>query len=414
MKIAVISQFFPPEMGAPAARFVDFSRYWLAAGHSMTVFTAFPNFPTGVIPRQYRLKVYMKEMISGVTVHRSYVWASPRLSPIDKMLGFATFGLSASIAACLKARHFDLVLGTSPPPSVSIPAIIAARLSGKPFVLDLRDLWPESAVQNRRIKNRLLIRLVEGLEAWMYRSAKLITVVTEGKRQRLIERGIPEEKLHVISNGVDISLFDEEANCPLPTELERLLSENAFSFTYAGVFNPAQGLDVILDAAGRLRATHPELYARSAFILIGDGSKRSRLEERVRRGNLDRVHFVGVQPRSTVLGVISRSFANLVTLKKRGDTHTVPSKIYEALASGRPTLVSAAGEPVDIITKAGGGLASPPENVEALVANMIRYMERPEMAAEDGRRGRLYCEQNYDRETIAKSFESLLGQLNGQ
>jgi len=400
-------------MGAPAARFVDFSRYWLAAGHSVTVFTAFPNFPTGVIPRQYRWKVFMKEMISGVTVHRSYVWASPRLSPIDKMLGFATFGLSASIAACIRAKRFDLVVGTSPPPSTSIPAILASRLAGKPFILDVRDLWPESAVQNRRIKNRLLIHLVEGLEAWMYRSAKLITVVTKGKRERLIERGIPQEKIHVISNGVDISLFDDEANLPLPTELEQLLSENAFSFTYAGVFNPAQGLDVVLDAAGRLQATHPELYARSVFLLIGDGSRRSHLEERVRNEGLDRVHFVGVQPRSTVFGAIRRSFANLVTLKKRGDRHTVPSKIYESLASGRPTLISAAGEPVEIIENARGGLVSPPEDAEALVVNMIRYMERPEAATEYGHRGRLYCERNYDRKTIADRFESLLGQLNG-
>lgn len=413
MKIAVISQFFPPEMGAPAARFVDFSRYWLAAGHEVTVFTAFPNFPTGIIPRQYRWKVFMKEMISGVTVHRSYVWASPRLSPIDKMLGFATFGLSASFAACLMARRFDLVVGTSPPPSVSIPAILAARLAGKPFVLDVRDLWPESAVQNRRIKNRLLIRFVEGLEAWMYRSAKLITVVTEGKRDRLIERGIPQEKVHVISNGVDISLFDEEASLPLPAELERLLSDNPFSFTYAGVFNPAQGLDVILDAAGRLRTVHPEFYTRSVFILIGDGSRRAHLEKRVRSEGLDRVYLVGVQPRSAVFGVIRRSFANLVTLKKRLDTHTVPSKIYEALASGRPTLISAAGEPVEIIEKARGGLASPPEEADALVANMVHYMDRPEMAAEDGRRGRLYCERNYDRKTIADRFESFLVQLNG-
>lgn len=413
MKIAVISQFFPPEMGAPAARFADFSRYWLAAGHDVTVFTAFPNFPTGIIPQQYRRKIHMKEVISGVTVHRSYVWASPHLSFIDKTLGFVTFGISASLAACFRAKQFDLVIGTSPPPSTSIPAIMAARRAGKPFVLDVRDLWPEGIVQNGRVRNRLLIRGLEVLESWMYRSAKLITVVTEGKRERLLERGIPAEKIYVISNGVDISLFDEEANRPLPEKVEKLLSTNAFVFTYAGVFNPAQGLDVILDAAARLKSMHPDLYARSIFLMIGGGSRNNHLQKRVENEGLDRVHFVGIQPRSTVFGAISRSFANLVTLTKRPETHTVPSKIYEALASGRPTLISSAGEPVEIIEKAHGGLASPPEDSETLVANMIRYMEQPEMATEDGRRGRLYCKQKYDRKTIADRFESLLGQLNG-
>ena len=413
MKIAVISQFFPPEMGAPASRFFDFSRYWLAAGHDMTLFTAFPNFPTGVIPKPYRRKLFMKETHAGITIHRSYIWARPRLSPIDKILGFATFGISASFAAFLRARRFDIVISTSPPPSTSIPGILAARRAGKPFILDVRDLWPESAVQNRRIKSHLLINISEKLEAWMYKSAKLITVVTQGKKERLIERGIPGEKIHVISNGVDMSLFDEEANKPLPEKLEQLISANDFLFTYAGVFNPPQGLDIILNSAGRLRMIRPDLYARSAFLMIGDGSRRNHLEERVKKEGLDRVHFVGVQPRSIVFGIIHRSFANLVTLKKRGDTHTVPSKIYEALASGRPTLISATGESVEIIEKAHGGLASPPEDVVALVANMVQYMEQPEMAMEDGRRGRLYCEQNYDRKKIAGEYESILLQFNG-
>jgi len=408
MRILVISQFFHPEMGAPAARFFDFAKYWIKTGHNVEVITAFPNFPDGVIPGKYRKKLFMVENLHGIRVYRGYIWADSRLRFVDKVLGYIIFAISATFIVLFADLKYDLVISTSPPPSVGIPGILASVIRRTPFIFDVRDIWPEGPTQSGRIRNHFLVRLCEWMEMAIYRRAKIITVVTNGKRVRLAERGVPEEKIQVITNGVDTSLFDQESDQSLPEDLERLFHEYPFCLTYAGVLNPPQGLDIILDCAVRLRDRRPDIYNRMAFVLIGDGSRRKHLEKRAQKEKLDCVHFMGIRPRPVVFAVLRKSFANIVTLRRRGDSHTVPSKIYEALASGRPVLVSAAGEPVDIVLRANGGSASPPEDPDALCTNVIHYIENPGLAEQHGKSARAYCELHFDRYNSAVKFERIL------
>jgi glycosyltransferase involved in cell wall biosynthesis len=390
-------------MGAPAARFSDFARYWIEAGHEVSVITSFPNFPNGIIPAEYQGKLYQKEKYNGINVYRGYIYASPKLNFLSKVLGYISFVMSSILIIFFARLDYDVVISTSPPPMVGLPGILASKLRRKPLVFDVRDIWPEGIVQSGRLKNRLLIKLLESIERFIYRSSKLITVVTEGKKARLTERGIPAEKIAVISNGVDIDLFDQMTQDDLPDDLDHL-GKKFTCLTYAGVFNPSQGLDIILDCAAILKEKAPEYSSKLAFILIGDGSLRKHLEKRKEDEKLENVHFMGIRPRPVVFSMLKKSFANIVTLRKRGDLHTVPSKIYEALASGRPTLLSAAGEPVNIINKALGGLTSGSGDAEILTQNIITYLLNPELADIHGKNGRKYCQKFYDRRNIADTF----------
>lgn len=413
MRILVISQFFPPEMGAPAGRFYDFAKYWIAAGHEVSVVTSFPNFPTGVIPKQYRGKFYQKEVIEGIRVYRGYIYASPKLNFLSKTFGYISFVISSSVIILFAKLKYDIVISTSPPPMVGLPGIIASCLRRKPFVFDVRDIWPEGVVQSGRIKNRLLIRFLECIEMIIYRCSNLITVVTEGKRERLMERDVPLEKIEVISNGVDITLFDKEAAGDLPGELERI-RQNSLCLTYAGVFNPSQGLDIILDCAAVLKEKAPTLYQKVAFVLIGDGSLRKHLEQRKVTEGLDRIHFMGIRSRAVVFSMLKRSYANLVTLRKRKDLHTVPSKIYEALASRRPIILSAEGEPASIVERANAGFVSGPGEVVTLSDNIAQCLADEHKANSYGTNAREYCEKHYNRCDTAAKFIAVLDKALNQ
>jgi glycosyltransferase involved in cell wall biosynthesis len=340
LDILVVSQFFTPEMGAPAARFHDFGRLLVEHGHRVTVLTGFPNSPSGHVPEEYRGRFFHREQIDGIEVRRAWLHASPRLSRIDKSLGFASYALSASVWAMLGGLRADVVVATSPPPTVGIPGLVAARRLGAPLVFDVRDIWPEAIAASGRLHNRPLIRTLERIERSLYRNAAAVTVVTEGKRERLLEKGVPDEKLAVIPNGVDLSRF--EGDVPPATELLRKhgVDPERFVVLYAGIMNPPQGLDVLLDAAALLRKS--DAGERVQFALVGDGSERRRLLARRKSEALeDLVRFLPIQPREQIPALLMSAGAVAVTLRPRRDAHTVPSKLYESMASGRPVLVSA-------------------------------------------------------------------------
>jgi glycosyltransferase involved in cell wall biosynthesis len=408
LDILVVSQFFSPEMGAPAARFHDFGRMLVERGHRMRVITGFPNSPSGVVPEAYRGRFSQHETIDGIEVIRGWLFTSPRLTPVTKSLCFGSFAASASLRALATRDRPDVVIATSPPPTVGIPGILAARRLRAPMVFDVRDIWPEAIALSGRLRSGALIRALEGVERSVYRAAAAVTVVTEGKRQRLMEKGVAESKLAVIPNGVDLSRFDE-----VDDEGPRVLREagvdlDRFVVCYAGVFNPPQGLDILVDAAARLKRDHPEEAAKIQIALVGNGSLRAHLENRVREEGLSgAVVFVGEQPRDRIPSILVASDAVAVTLRPRRDTHTVPSKIYEAMASGRPVLLSADGAPAEIIAEAGAGLATAAADLDGLVSSIRRLAAHPEEAAALGHAGRDRARAS-DRRLIVDRFEDVL------
>lgn len=403
-----MSQFFSPEMGAPAARFHDFGKLLVERGHRVTVVTGFPNSPSGFVPQAYRGRLRQEEWIDGIRVLRAWLYTSPRLSAVTKSLGFGSFALSASLRGLLGRIDADVVIATSPPPTVGVPGFVAARRLGVPLVFDVRDIWPEAIVASGRLRSAALARALEGIERRIYAAAAAVTVVTEGKRARLVERGVPPEKVEVIPNGVDLSRF-ETTDPQGAALLERHGVDPArLVVLYAGVFNPPQGLDVLVDAAAAIAADPPASGAPPQFVLVGNGSERERLAARVRdEGLADHVKLVPEQPRERIPGVLQAADAVAVTLRPRRDAHTVPSKIYEALASGRPVLLSADGAPAEIVAASGGGLVAAAGDRDGLVAHVRRLLAHPAERTAFGERGKAFA-ASHDRRKLVDRFEALL------
>jgi len=417
LDILVVSQFFAPEMGAPAARFHDFGKLLLERGHRITILTGLPNSPSGVVPAAYRGRLAMTETIDGITVLRGWLFASPKLSKFTKAAGFASFAASASLQALLRRVRPDVVVSTSPPPTVGIPGMLLSRRLGVPLVFDVRDIWPEAIAASGRLRSGTLIGVLERLEKAIYAASSAVTVVTEGKRERLIEKGVPAEKVHVIPNGVDLRRF--EAQEPMPDAAWRALGLDPARFTliYAGIMNPPQGLDVLLDATARLRAEAPALGERFQLAMVGAGSERARLGERVANEGLGEwVRFVAEQPRDAIPPLLRTADAIAVTLRPRKDTHTVPSKLYEAMASGRPVLVSADGAPNEILREAKAGLATAAADADGLAQSIRTLLEDPTQVRAFGEAGRAYA-AGFDRSRLVERFEAVLhgvvGRRNG-
>ena len=408
LDILIVNQFFTPEMGAPAARFQDFGRLLVERGHRVQIITGFPNSPSGIIPEVYRGRLRQRETIDGVEVSRGWIYASPRLSSWTKSAGFVSFALSASLWSAFGRFSSDVVISTSPPPSVGIPGMIAARRLGVPMVFDVRDIWPEAIAESGRLRSPRLIRILETIEKNIYERAAAITVVTDGKRERLIEKGVPAEKIRVVPNGVDLSRFEDIPQDRTAVLRELGLDPGGFVVVYAGIFNPPQGLDVLLEAAKILQADEHAAATPIQFALVGDGSERARLAQRVQNEGLSHVvQLVPEQPRERIPAILSAASAIAVTLRKRRDTHTVPSKIYESMASGRPVLVSADGAPAQILLESRSGLASPAEDAPGLVQAILTLTRDPAEAVAMGQRGRQHAIR-YDRRVLVERLEEVL------
>ena len=413
LDIAVISQFFTPEMGAPAARFHDFGRLLVQRGHRVRVITGFPNSPSGVVPEAYRGARSRREWIDGIEVLRGWLYTSPKLSKATKTLGFASFAATASLRGLFGDLSADVVIATSPPPTVGLPGMLTARRLRAPLIFDVRDIWPEAIALSGRLENPALISVLEAVVRKLYAASSAVSVVTEGKRERLIEKGVPEEKIVVIPNGVDLSRFDADASSDPGSEGRAILrrhgvADDRFVVLYAGVFNPPQGLDVLLDAAKQLEARVTAGERRVQFALIGHGSERAHLEHRcVSEGLSETVRLLPEQPRENIPTLLCAAGAVAVPLRRRRDSHTVPSKLYEAMASGRPVLVSADGAPAAILAEAKAGLANAAGDVDGLVTSIEALRDDDAAAAEMGRRGREYAAR-FDRRELVGQLEELL------
>jgi glycosyltransferase involved in cell wall biosynthesis len=408
LRLLVVSQFFSPEMGAPASRFHDFGKLLVERGHHVTVLTGFPNSPTGVVQPGYRFRLALRERVDGIEVMRGWLFTSPRLSDMTKSFGFTSFAISASLQALVRRLRADVVIATSPPPTAGIPGLLAARRLRAPLIFDTRDIWPEAIASSGRVRSGPVIRSLELLERTIYERSAAVTVVTEGKRDRLIEKGVPPEKITVIPNGVDLGRFISAKAMPAEDLRDLGLDPDRFLLLYAGIMNPPQGLGVLLDAARLLQSEAPDLAGRAQIALVGGGSEQAALEARARADGLaDLVRFVPVQTRERIPALLKAAGAIVVPLRPRNDSHTVPSKLYEAMASGRPVLVSADGAPRQIVEAAEAGLATPAADAAGLVGSLRTLLERPELASRFGAHGAAYA-QRFNRRELVSQLEELL------
>jgi glycosyltransferase involved in cell wall biosynthesis len=412
VNILYVSQYFPPEMGAPAGRVAEMSRLWVEDGHEVTVLTGFPNHPTGVVPFAYRRKfrhLVAHETYHGVDVVRSWLLPLPNRKAYERMLNYSSFCIS-SAATGMFLRKPDLVIATSPQLLVGLSGWWLARLNGVPLVFEVRDLWPESlAAVGAGNENSVLHRGLAGIAGFLYRNCDRLVVVTPAFKDYLIRKWrVPEEKIFVVENGVDTRLFSGlTSNVGLRRELD---ADEKFVISYIGTIGAAHGLETLLEAASRLRDSAPQVL----FLIVGEGAEKAHLISLARASGLDNVRFADQQPREKIPAYIAASDACLVLLKKTELFKTVlPTKMLEFMSCGRPVILGVDGHARRVLQQADAGLFVEPEDPAALADAVMKLAADPVLRRSMGRNGRQHILRCFSRRDSAKLFVDLLQDLLG-
>ena len=407
MRIAYLSQYFPPEIGAPAARVFELSREWVRLGHQVSVVTGFPNHPTGVVPEAYRGKLVDHEQISGIDVYRNWTLALPnRWLPL-RIASQLSFPLSVVGLGLPRIPRPDVVIATSPSIFTSASGLVFSRTWNVPFVFEVRDLWPQLFIEMGMIKNRTLIRALEAAELFQYDKARKIVVVTEAFKTILMSRGVPADKLSVIPNGVDLDMFHEDPAGAAEVRQVHGLGDR-FVVAYIGTQGVLHGLKSVLEAADRLRSRDD-----IRFLFVGEGHEREALIAQAEAMRLPNVIFVPGQARERIPAYISAADVCLVALRRDRflAENFVPSKIFEFLGCGRPVLASLAGEAAAIVERAGAGRIVPPEDPAALAEAIAALAANRAATRALGERGLRFARANCDRAALAHRYLEVLGEL---
>jgi colanic acid biosynthesis glycosyl transferase WcaI len=408
LKILFLSQYFPPEPGAPAARVSELARAWVRQGHDVTVLTGFPNHPTGVVPEAYRGSWGRHESWEGVKVHRTWIYAAPNAGTFRRSLAYGSYAASALLRALLDELRPDVLIATSPQILGAAAGMVAAKARGVPFVLEVRDLWPDSIVAVGALPEKHpVVKALRVVERSLYAAADHIVVVTESFVEELAGRGVPRSRLSVVENGVDLQRFEPAVR---ETALRAELGwEGDFVAVYAGTHGMAHGLDAVLDVAKAMAAEKDV-----KFLFVGEGAERKRLAARVADEGLANVRMLGALPRERMPEVYATADLCLVPLRKSELFTTVlPSKLFEIFGMARPVLLSVDGEARRLVERSGGGRFVPPEDVTAMVEG-IRSMKQDRAAtAAMGIRAREFVREHYDRERLAERYLKVLQGLLG-
>lgn len=400
MRILLIHQAFVSPNEAGGTRHFELATQCTAQGHQFTIVASDLSYLTGE-PIQRGAGLVSEQQLGRVRVLRAYTYPSLHRSFVWRIVSFLSFMLT-SVVAALRAGPVDLVMGTSPPIFQAVSAWLVAVIRRRPFLLEIRDLWPEFAIDMGVLTNPLLIRLSRGLEQFLYNRAMHLLVNSPAYRDYLIRKGVPPAKVTLIANGVDPSMFDPAAR---GEQLRQELNLNGqFVVTYAGALGMANDIPTILRAAERLR-DQPQIQ----FLLVGDGKERPKLEQQARAQGLHNVLFTGARPKSEMASVLAASDACLATLQDIPMFRTTyPNKVFDYMAAGRPTVLAIDGVIRQVVEAAQGGIFVPPGNDQALAETVQYLAEYRQEAQTMGLQARAYVTEHFDRQQQARAFIELL------
>lgn len=394
-------------MGAPAARVSELARHWVKAGHHVTVLTGFPNHPTGIVPSEYLSKLrrlVCRERTEGLEIVRTWLIPRPNRKAHERLLNYLSFALSSCLVGIFLSRP-DVVIATSPQLFVGLTGKWLGWIKHVPFILEVRDLWPESITASGMGKETSLsIRLLRALSGFLYRVCNHIVVVTPAFKQELITKWhVRSDRISLVENGVETDLFNPEgSNDAIKRELG-LASK--FVVSYVGTLGLAHGLEEIMKAAAELQSSFPDIQ----FLLVGEGAEKDRLTSLVSELDLRNVVFLRQQPRQNIPSIIRASDVCLVLLKKAKVFETViPTKMLEFMACGRPVILGVNGQARQIIETAQAGLFVEPENATDLTRAIEKLYQDPKLREAIGNNGRQYALLNFSRSQTAKTYVGVL------
>ena len=398
MKLGILTQYYPPEIGAPQGRLSDLAQRFIGRGHEVFVLTAMPNYPTGRVYPGYH-GLFRRERRDGASVQRTVVYPTRSVALVPRLASYLSFTASASVAGVVSLPTLDYLVTESPPLFLGMAGYFLSRIKRSRWIFNVSDLWPDSAVRLGAVRQGWGLRAAFALEAFCYRKAWLVT----GQSREIVDdiRGrFPGVPTYHLSNGVDTTKFSPVMQC---SGVRHELGMNGGCVAvYCGLHGIAQGLDQVLVAADRLRdVPHLEL------VLMGDGPEKPELMRKAKALRLDNVRFLDPCAREAMPARLASADIALIPLKSRLPG-AVPSKLYEAMASGLPVVLAADGEAAGIVHESGCGIGVPPGDGHAL-AEALRFLAgHPEERRVMGMNGRRAAMGRYERKVIGEDFVRFL------
>lgn len=398
MRLLFLTDNFPPEVNAPATRTYEHCREWTRQGVKVTVITCAPNWPKRAVYDGYRNKLWQREEMDGITVIRVWSYVASDSGIARRLLDYVSYAVMATIASLFVKT--DLIVATSPQLFTAVAGYVSSVLKWKPWVMEIRDLWPESirAVGVAKGKERLL-DVLEKLELFLYRKADKIVVATHAFKTNLSDRGILIDKIHVITNGVLMANF-----MPRPKDAElmdKLGLRDKFVIGYIGTHGVAHKLNFILKCS-------PKAPPNVHFVFVGDGAKKQELVERLEREKYTNVTMLPLIPKAEIARYISVTDVALVPLRRSDTFKTViPSKIFENAAMGKPILLGVEGESEAIIKKYGAGLCFIPED-ETDFLRQLNRLATDEALHRECRDNCSALAGDYDRDVLGRRMLEVL------
>ena len=399
MRILFLTQYYPPETGAPQNRLHELAVRLRSEGAQVEVLTAMPNYPRMEIFPDYRGKKFMRETIEGVPVYRSWIFVRKSPSTFLRLINYFSFVVSSYLIGRRHLPKYDYLLFESPPLFLGMSARALARAKGAKLIMNVSDLWPESAEKLGLVSNRQALNAAKRLEENLYRRSALITGQTQGIVAD-ISRRFPDKRVEWLPNGVDTTYYRPE-NVATGTRDKMGYQPDDFLVLYAGIVGHAQALEVAVHAADKLRD-----LPRVKFLIVGAGPEKEKLQALKETLRVDNLQFFDPVTKTEMPELWRAADAALVPLRDiplfQG---AIPSKIFEAQAMEVPLLLGVKGEAYDLfITRGGGGLAFRPEDADDLAAQVRKLVENPDLAISLGQAGRRFVSENFDRDRIAAKF----------
>lgn len=402
MNILLLHQYFLEEDDPGGSRWNELTRVWTDMGHTVTVLGGMMHANGNEKREEYKGKHFVKKQQGNVTVWRCHVSESYNKGFGGRLWGYFSFMFSSCYAGLFKAKgKFDVVIVTSPPLFVGGSGYLISRLRGMPFVFEVRDLWPESAIDTGVLTNGMIIKLAYGVEKFIYRSAKLINVLTPAFYKTLRDKkNIPESKLIQISNASDFSLSEKLLeNFDAAAFRKEHNLEGHFVITYVGAHGVANHLEQVIDAGEALKDTNV------LFLLIGQGMEKERLKKMAADRGVTNVRFLDPVPKAEVFRYILASEMGASVLKRVDTFKTVYSnKTFDYMSCKKPILMAIDGVSRELLEDAGAGTYVEPENISEYNRIIREYLANPERLKKEGESGYAYAKENFDREVLAKKY----------
>ena len=400
MHVVILTQYYPPEIGAPQNRLSDLARRFVERGHRVQVLTAIPNYPESEVFPECRGRSVVSECLDGVPVERVKLYVPQRKTFWRRIAHYSSFAFHSAIRGPKLLDRADFVITESPPLLLAPAGVYLARRLGAAYVLNVSDLWPASALELDVLKPGIVAKCAVAFEEWCYRRAAVILGQSDGIVKDIKHR-FPHKPVHLYPNGVDLAYWQTR---PKPRREGSGRPDRDFVVGYVGLHGHAQALGQVLAAARMLR---DEPHIRIVFF--GSGPLKKELQTLATQSKLSNVTFYPAQPHERIREIYAGVDAGLVTLAKGPVFEGVrPSKLFEIMAAGLPVVLAAAGEPARLVADAGCGVVVPPESPHEL-AEAIRRLSRDNGRHHSmGKKGRSYVATHFDRARIAGKLEDLL------